>query len=141
MLIGSRLEYALKILIELADRKGQGLVTSKLIAQECGIPPNFIPQIVAALSKRGWIKSTRGPHGGIMLETDPDKISVNDVIEALEDKLVVKECLFTKKPCEQSKTCPLYPLWNKIQDRMMEVVEGTSVADLAREKSLLAAKK
>ncbi len=140
MLIGSRLEYALKILVELAIRRDEGLVTSKLIAQECGIPQNFMPQIAAALSKRGWIKSTRGPHGGIMLAADPDKISVNDVIEALEDRLVVKECLFAKKPCEQNKTCPLFPLWHKIQDRMMEVVEGTSVADLARDKSILAQK-
>lgn len=138
MFIGSKLEYALKVLIELACRaQEEELTTSRSIAQACGIPQNYIPQIISALSKKGWIESSRGPSGGIRLSTSPREITVQDVVEALDNRLIIKECLFSHKPCEQSQSCPLFPLWNKIQDRVTEVIEDTTIAQLVKDKARL----
>ncbi len=137
MFIGSKLEYALKVLIELACQEKEELIPSRSIAQACDIPQNYIPQIISALSKRGWIESSRGPSGGIRLSTSSHEITVKDVVEALDNRLIVKECLFSHKLCQQSQSCPLFPLWNKIQDRVTEVIEDTTIADLARDKARL----
>lgn len=131
MLIGNKLEYALKILIQLAGQPGDGgLVSSKEIARECGISPKYIPQLVAALARKGWVSSSRGPRGGIKLAVPPEKITVQQVMDTMGNPLVIKECLFKDRPCKQSSTCPLFPLWTKIQGRVEEVLYNTNIKDL-----------
>ncbi len=137
MLIGNKLEYALKIMIELAQVRDQGLIPSRSIAEKCGIPGNFMPQITAVLTKKGWVTSSRGPGGGLKLAVEPGKVTVLEVMEVLNNKLTVKECLFSDKKCSQSTGCPLFPLWRKIEQGIMEVVENTTIEDLVKDKLVL----
>lgn len=137
MLIGNKLEYALKILIELALARGQGLIPSRNIAEKCSIPANFMPQITAVLTKKGWVTSSRGPGGGLKLAVEPGKVTVLEVMEVLNNKLTIKECLFSDKKCSQSAACPLFPLWKNIEQGVMEVVENTTIEDLVKDKLVL----
>ncbi|MDO9574602.1 MAG: Rrf2 family transcriptional regulator [Candidatus Contubernalis sp.] len=137
MLIGNKLEYALKILIELVIAKDQGLIPSRHIAEKCGIPTNFIPQITSVLTKKGWILSSRGPGGGLRIAVVPEELTVLEVMEALDNRLTVKECLFAEKICSQSEVCPLFPLWKNIQQGIQDVVKSTTIADLVKDKQKL----
>lgn len=137
MLIGNKLEYALKILIELVLVQEQGLIPSRNIAEKCGIPANFMPQITSTLTKKGWVISSRGPGGGLKLAVEPGDVTVLEVMKVLDNKLTVKECLFSERNCTQNAVCPLFPLWKNIEQGILEVVKNTTIADLVKDKLIL----
>ncbi|HOB21249.1 MAG TPA: Rrf2 family transcriptional regulator, partial [Bacillota bacterium] len=91
-MINNKTDYALRLLLNLAQKSSQGLVASRQIAEEEQIPPNFMPQIVAELVKKGWVESVRGPGGGVKLAVEPEEITVLDVISLFE-ALQVRPCL------------------------------------------------
>jgi len=84
------------------------------------------------LSKKGFVKSTRGPGGGFRLTREPDKISLLDVIEAMEGSIHLNECLIRAGYCERDNVCPVHDVWQEAQERLVGVLSGCSLADLAR---------
>ena len=100
-MINNKTDYALRLLLNLAQKSSQGLVASRQIAEEEQIPPNFMPQIVAELVKKGWVESVRGPGGGVKLAVEPEEITVLDVISLFE-ALQVRPCLHEPGICQRS---------------------------------------
>src|SRR5205809_347094 len=61
-----------------------GAVSANRIADEFGIPPELLAKILQRLAKRRLIMSQSGPKGGYALSRHPSKITVGEVIRALE---------------------------------------------------------
>lgn len=133
-MIGNKSEYFLKVLIELARRQGDGHMTSREIAERQAIPPKYIPQIVAELSRAGWVETSRGPGGGIRLAVDPAGITVADVIDLAEGGFTIKNCLVSARPCPLTESCPLYPVWLEAQHAVSGILASYSIADLVYRK-------
>jgi Rrf2 family protein len=81
-------EYAVHALLQLAQSRSGGPVSCNHLAT-CGeMPHRFLLQILRDLSKYGIVRSARGAIGGYSLAREPDQISLLDVVEATEGKLV-----------------------------------------------------
>ena len=80
----SRSEYGIRALLELAQRRGQGPIQSREIAERQAIPDAYLNQLLLILRKAGLVQSVRGPAGGHLLARDPDRITMAEVIGALE---------------------------------------------------------
>lgn len=136
-MVTKKAEYAISTLAELAKRRNEGYVASRTISDFRRIPPNLIAQIVSVLRRAGLVAAVRGPSGGIRLLTEPDKISVKKVIELFDGPMGVARCMVREGFCENQPTCPLRGVWAVAQRRMLEVLEGTTIADLAGAASAL----
>lgn len=130
-MITNKLEYMLLILVDLARHSKEGYILSREIAERQQIPPKYMPQLMAALTRRGWVESVRGAKGGVRLAVDPGTIRVQDVIDATGDDFNIKQCLHTDFPCQRKPACPLFPIWEKAQKSVRGIMESTTVADLA----------
>lgn len=128
-MISNKTDYALRLLLNLATKSSQGLIPSRQIAEEEQIPPNFLPQIVAALVKKGWVESVRGPGGGVRLSIEPQEITVADVVGLFEE-LQVRQCIHEPGVCERAKGCPLRKVLGKAEFQMQQVLVKTTLADL-----------
>lgn len=84
MKLSSRSEYGIRALLELAQRRGQGPIQSREIAERQAIPDAYLNQLLLILRKAGLVQSVRGPAGGHLLARDPDRITMAEVIGALE---------------------------------------------------------
>lgn len=84
MKLSSRSEYGIRALLELAQRQGRGPVLSRAIAERQDIPDAYLNQLLLTLRKAGLIQSMRGPSGGHQLARPPERISMAEVISALE---------------------------------------------------------
>lgn len=84
MKLSSRSEYGIRALLELAQRRGQGPVLSRAIAERQDIPDAYLNQLLLTLRKAGIVQSLRGPSGGHQLARPPERISMAEVISALE---------------------------------------------------------
>ena len=74
-------------LLNLARRAPEELVMIEDVSREESIPKSFLAKIFQSLVKAGIIRSTRGSGGGFALVKTPNKISVLEVIEAIEGKI------------------------------------------------------
>lgn len=86
-------EYALRVVIYLASLSGAP-ATTRQIASVTKVPEGYLAKVLQGLSRAGLIQSQRGLHGGSVLALSPDKLSMYDVIEAVQ-------------PIQRIRTCPL----------------------------------
>lgn len=136
--VSQRTEYALRALMELAGRYGDGLMPAREIAKAQGISYRYIEQQLAVLHKAKIIESHRGPNGGCELARPPKEIRIFDAIEALEGPLAPMHCLEPHDDrCVQSHQCGLQELWSRVEIAVREVFERTTLADLASRHSEL----
>jgi Rrf2 family protein len=89
MRISRRGEYGLTAILYLASQPSGKLSLSEEIAGECGIPKNFLAQILARLRRKGILGSVRGKRGGYYLKAEPGRLSLADVLEALEGPITL----------------------------------------------------
>ena len=130
--ISLKSEYAMRAMIELALRRGAGLVPAREIAGAQRIPIRFLEQQLGALHKAGLVESFRGAGGGCRLARDPGEIRVADVIDVIEGPLYPMFCLEpTDHTCFQDSRCGLQELWGDVRLAVRQVFERTTLAELA----------
>lgn len=100
------------------------------IAREKQIPPSFLAKIISQLSIAGFIHTSRGARGGVMLARPAEEISVLDVVEAIDGPIAVNECTLSSAGCPFTDNCPLHDLWCGVQREMVTRLKGTSFAEL-----------
>jgi Rrf2 family protein len=83
-------QYGLEAVLLLAGSYGNGLVQIKDVAEQRAIPQNYLVQVMNGLIKAGLVKAVRGQKGGYALVKSPDRVSLFDILEALEGPLELK---------------------------------------------------
>ncbi|ACB75710.1 RrF2 family transcriptional regulator [Opitutus terrae] len=85
MKISTKVDYACRVLAELARLHGSGeLAQIEHLARVEKLPPNFLAQILSELRNGGLITSRRGIQGGYALARPPDQISLYDIITLID---------------------------------------------------------
>ncbi len=79
--------YGLQATLFLAEHFDQGRLTNKEIAASCDIPRQYLEQIFNQLGRAEIIRSVRGKYGGYQLARSPGKISVVEIVTALEGNI------------------------------------------------------
>lgn len=131
--ISQKLEYAMRAMIELAQRRDEGvLVPAREIAERQQIPLRFLEQQLGALSKAGLVESFRGAGGGCKLAREPEAITVAQIADAIEGQMFPVFCLEpSDHTCFQDSKCGLQGFWGDVARAVATVFDETTVADLA----------
>lgn len=132
MKLTSKCEYALLALAYLA-RNGEGrLVTADEIATAQEIPRKFLEQILLALKRGGYVKSTKGQNGGFRLARLAEKISLAEIIRLMDGALAPTESVsryfYDSTPIEREKG--LLDVFQEIRDHISEKLENTFLTDV-----------
>ena len=126
--------YGLRAVVELAVRYGDGPVSLSAVATEQGISEAYLEQLMRSLKKAGIVKTARGKSGGYLLTREPLKISVLEVLRALEGSTDVVDCVGSDaNVCENACTCAARPLFLKLQSRINAVLEETTIGELTED--------
>jgi Rrf2 family cysteine metabolism transcriptional repressor len=129
----SRSEYALLALIYLARHQTDGYISVDMIAQAQEIPPKFLEQIMLALKRAHFLRSTKGQKGGYLLAKNPDQISLAEIIRLFDGALAptesVSENFYEPTPIEREKN--LVRVFRDIRDYVAQKLETTTIADVA----------
>lgn len=131
--VSQKLEYAMRAMIELAQRRDEGvLVPARLIAEHQQVPLRFLEQQLGALSKAGLVESFRGAGGGCRIARDPSEITVREIADAIEGQIYPVFCLEpSDHTCFADSRCGLQGFWGDVARAVQKVFEETTVADLA----------
>lgn len=124
MKISTKGRYGLTIMMALAKKQGEGPVSLKSIAKEHDLSEHYLEQLIAPLRNAGLVKSVRGAYGGYMLAKDASQITAGDIIRVLEGPIQPVEVMDNEEPAKRD-------LWIKIRDAVKEVLDSTTIEDLA----------
>lgn len=117
-----------------------GFVFLRDIAKKEEISEKYLGQLIIPLRSAGLITSKRGAEGGYQLARPPETITVLEIVEALEGKTIIVDCLRDETLCRRAVTCAAREIWHRLQDTITSTLGSITLADavrIAREKSRL----
>ena len=126
-------EYGLRGLLFLAKQSADRLFLVSEVSKAQRIPETYLAKIFQRLSKTGLLKSTRGLNGGFNLGKPAKEITMKQVIEALEGPIALNRCLLRHGECDEEESCPLHEVFEEAQEKFLEVLDRTTIEDLARQ--------
>jgi Rrf2 family protein len=132
MKVSAKEQHGLRAMAELAEHYGQGPVPLGEIADALGVSLDYLEQVVPSMRDAGLLHSTRGAHGGYQLALPPDQITVGRVLEALDGDILPIRCLGAEQAatCDRSPTCAARAVWATVHRRVVETLNGMTLADL-----------
>ncbi|GAE26717.1 iron-sulfur cluster regulator IscR [Halalkalibacter wakoensis JCM 9140] len=108
----------------LAKQAGEGPISLKSIAKEYDLSEHYLEQLIAPLRNAMLVKSVRGAYGGYMLAKEAKEITAGDIIRVLEGPISPVEVMDNEEPAKRN-------LWIKIRDAVKDVLDNTTLEDLA----------
>jgi Rrf2 family protein len=123
-------EYAIRAFTHLASLEDGKYALAKDIAAEWNVPAHFLAKILQDLARGGFLHSSKGPGGGFRLKLEPERISLMRIVEAVDGKGRYDRCPGGSSECNDHAICGMHDSWMTLRSRIIDYLEGTSVADL-----------
>ena len=128
MKISTRGRYALRMMLDLSEKQGDGVVALKDIAARQGISKKYLEQIIPLLNRAGLLQTSRGFQGGYRLAKAPENYSVGEILRAAEGGLSPVACLEqSPNACPRCHECDTLPIWTGLEQVMNEYLDGISL--------------
>ena len=121
--------FAVTAMIDLAMRHGSGPVTLAEISARQKISLSYLEQLFGKLRRHELVESVRGPGGGYCLAKDMSKISVADIIVAVDEPIDATQC-GGKENCHDDQKCLTHDLWATLNERIFDYLESVSLRQL-----------
>ena len=129
MRVTAKAEYAVRAVMELAGGEGQPVKRDTIVAAQA-IPPKFLENILSELRHAGLVESQRGAEGGYWLSMPPEKISIADVMRAVEGPLATVRSSRPETLEYEGLAEPLQYVWVALRTSIRTVLEEVTVAHL-----------
>lgn len=131
MRVSTKSDYAVRALIEMSLRKDSRPVSAEEIGRAQDIPHGFLQSILADLRKADLVLSQRGQSGGWRLAKQASRISVADVIRAVDGPLVSVYGLRPESVSYKESADALQDVWIAARGALRGVFEEVSIQQIA----------
>ncbi len=126
----ARGNYGILALCYIAQHVGSQFVSIEEISEQSHIPKPYLGKILQDLCRGGILLSRRGSGGGFTLARAPELISIREVVEVIEGKIYLVNCLMNATRCSQAGLCPISPIWEEVQKFLMEIIANITLEDV-----------
>jgi Rrf2 family protein len=131
MRISAKADYAVRAAIELATSPDGRPVKAERIATAQNIPLNFLENILGELRHAGIVRSQRGADGGFRLAKPAERVTIADVMRAVEGPLATVRGGPPEESSYPGSASELPRVWIAVRKSLRQVVERVTVADVA----------
>jgi len=126
-------DYAVRAMMHLATLPQGTRVNIGELARASEAPNHFMSKVLQQLVHGGLVVSRRGENGGFELAMPPEEISMLRVVEAIEGRFALNNCLASDTACLRSEWCAAHDVWAEAQGAMVQVLANASIARLAQQ--------
>jgi len=126
-------DYAIVLLTGMGriyDRDPDTSSTARSLSSETGLPQATVGKLLKALATANLLTSQQGRHGGYRLARQPARITLAEIIEAVDGPIAMTNCFREDQDCEMEDNCSIRPHWRVINDAIRQVLDATTLADL-----------
>ena len=134
-LLTKNADYAIRALIELGTQK-EGFISARYISKRQKIPYSYLRKILQILVNNQVVEAKEGGKGGFRLKLLPAEIGLLDVINILQGKKNLSDCLFRKKLCRNRDNCVLRENILEIEKLVVEKFKKITVKKLINQGKL-----
>jgi Rrf2 family iron-sulfur cluster assembly transcriptional regulator len=131
--VSTRGDYASRALLSLALHADERQTTSvRDIAERTGLPQPYLEQILLALKGAGLVRSKRGVGGGYVLARPPEKITLSQIVSAVEGPIVAGDFgePHQNGACDHEGQCVLLMVWADVGEQMRHYLDSFTLADM-----------
>jgi len=135
-----RTEYGLIALVHMADHDGR-VVSVREIGEHYPVPRRLMAEVLKDLAHAGLVESHRGSSGGYVLARSADRITLAEIVTALEGQPAITNCeghdplghaAQDHISCEIAPTCRIRSPLHRIREGIFGLMERTTLRSLAR---------
>ena len=126
--LGKLTDYGTVLMTALAAEPAR-LQTSQELATSTRLSAPTVAKLLKLLAKAGLVEALRGAHGGYRLARSPDRISVADIVSALEGPIALTECA-VHRGCGIENHCGVRSNWRVINDAIRSALEAVTLAQM-----------
>ena len=130
MLLSKSCVYGLRATLYLATKEKNEFISIKRMSDKLEISFHFLTKILQQLTADGLLESFKGPNGGVRLAKSPDKITLIDVVLAIDGPKLLTECALGLPGCGLKNPCPLHDKWAETRDSIRDMLANTTLIAL-----------
>ena len=121
-------------MLSLALHGGDQPTSVRDIAERTGLPQPYLEQILLALKGAGLVRSKRGVGGGYVLARQPEKLTLGQVVAAVDGPIVVGGFgePHAGGACNHEGQCALLSVWAEVGEHMRVHLDSFTIADMVR---------
>ena len=131
MLVSTRGRYALRVMLELAQRPADSFTPLPVIAEAQSVSEKYLESIVVLLSRAGLVDGVRGKGGGYKLARAPEQYTVGSILRTTEESMAPVACLDSDaEACPRAAECRTLNMWRGLDKLINNYLENITLADL-----------
>lgn len=131
-------DYAVVLLTQMGS-DAKAVHNALDLAEKTGLPVPTVSKVLANLARSRVLTSVRGAKGGYRLAAAPGRITVAQVISAIDGPIALTQCVDTSADiCVVETLCPSRAGWHKINRAVERALSEVTVADLIGEPPIIA---
>ena len=139
-MLSATCKYGIRAVIFIASKPDQKSNTGlKEISEKLKIPQPYLAKILQILARKKMLHSSKGPHGGFYLLIPATKLTLMDIIDAIDGRNFFDSCYVTGERCNFDKPgnglCILHNDLRKEKVRLEKFFSSKTVDDLIRQVS------
>ena len=135
-MISTRGRYAIRVLLDLAEHRGEGFTPMKEVARRQEISLKYLEKIMPLLSKANMVEGQHGKGGGYRLTMEPESYRIGDILRLTEVDLAPVACLSApSNTCPRAPYCRTLPMWQKYYEMTLSYFDGITIRDLMQVES------
>ena len=122
-------DYGIRLLLELSVHTDL-TIPCRQLAEACGTPVSFTYKVLRRLAQADLVTSREGRPGGFKLRKRPNRVSLYQVVVALQGPVSVSNCVLDRAHRDRRTNCALSAEWAKLRKNMIGFLKRTTLADL-----------
>ncbi len=123
-------DYGIMLLTVFA-RHPERVRSARELASVARLPQPTVSKILKTLAHDGLLVARRGVKGGFSLSRPPDRISIAEIVVALEGPIAITECSEAHGTCALEPVCIVRSNWRKINRVVLDALEGIALSEMA----------
>ncbi|MDT8346744.1 MAG: Rrf2 family transcriptional regulator, partial [Flavobacteriaceae bacterium] len=126
-------EYGIRATLFVATQSlQQKRVVLPDLAKAIDSPLAFTAKIMQQLSRSKIVRSVKGPNGGFYMRDEmTESCKLIDIVLAIDGDAIITECCLGLKKCDEAEPCPVHSSFKNIRAEIIEMLEQTSLKDIA----------
>ncbi|HZP68199.1 MAG TPA: SUF system Fe-S cluster assembly regulator [Rudaea sp.] len=124
-------DYATVVMTALAEVPAH-VHSAQELAEKARLELPTVSKLLKQLAHAGLVESFRGVNGGYRLARAPERISIADIVVAMEGPIGMTECSAQSGLCGHEPHCGVRVNWRRINQAIAQALEGVSLADMLK---------
>jgi Rrf2 family protein len=126
--LSKKIDYGLILLRDLCQ--GQTALSAREIAARYQLPASMAANILKALASARILESQRGAQGGYLLARHPSRVSLAEIVEALDGPFFLVDCVSDDACCQFSPVCPTHDPMQMVHRKFKDFMARLSLEEI-----------